>query len=183
MTIPELAEEGTFPIVLSFNGRTFSADFEYDDAPVFERTITTLPGSDVFSVRSSIWEGADASRFGSIAVDDNGNVYVGELGNMCITKITPDGQLSRAAGQGNSNPDWDINWRYTEGGAYNADIRPADIKVDSKGNMYACDNWIGTSAFFEPDGKAHFLGNPRSITIAVDEKHNRFYCRNDNCLL
>ena len=53
--------------------------------------------------------------FGSIAVDDNGNVYVGELGNMCITKITPDGKLSRAAGQGNSNPDWNIDWRYTEG--------------------------------------------------------------------
>lgn len=182
VTIPELTEEGTFPIVLSFSGRMFSIDFEYDDAPVFERTITTLPGSDVLSIRSSIWEGADASRFGSIAVDDNGNVYVGELGNLCITKITPDGKLSRVAGQGKPNPDWSISWRFTEGGSYEAEIRPADIKVDGIGNMYACDNWIGTSAFFEPDGKAHFLGNPASITIAIDKKNNRFYSRNADCL-
>lgn len=181
VTIPELSEEGIFPIVLSFNGRTFSVDFEYDDAPVFERTIITLPGADVFSFRGCIWEGADAHRFGSISVDDNGNVYVGEMSKMCITKITPDGQLSRVAGRG-VDPDWSINWRFTEGGSYDADIRPADIKSDSKGNIYACDNWIGTSAFFEPDGKAHFLGSPASITIAIDEKRNRFYSRNDNCL-
>lgn len=182
VTIPVQAEEGIYPLVLHFNGRTFSVDFEYKEPPVFERTIITLPGSDVLSLRSSIWEGDAGMRFGSIAVDDNGNVYVGELGNVCITKISPDGQLSRFAGRGDGNPDWSKNWRYTEGGANDIDIRPADIKVDSKGNVYACDNWIGASAFFEPNGKAHFLGDPASITIAIDENHNRYYCRNDNCI-
>lgn len=181
VTIPELSEEGVCPLVLQFNGRTLSVDFEYDDAPIFERTITTLPGSDELSLRSSIWEGGTAQRLGSIAVDNAGNVYVGELGRMRITKITPDGQVIKVAGTG-AEPDWAINWRLEDGGSYRADVRPCDIKVDGDGNMYSCDNWIGANIFFEPDGKAHYLGNPKSTTIAIDEKNRRFYMRNENSL-
>ena len=35
---------------------------------------------------------------GSICVDDDGNVYVGEAGNVCVRKITPDGMVTTLAG-------------------------------------------------------------------------------------
>lgn len=179
--IPELDEEGVFPIELSFSGRIFSFDFEYDDAPIYERTVSTLPGNDIFNFKGSLWE-STSFRLGSVAVDDNGNVFVGDFANVYIRKIAPNGEVSNFAGTGSDSPDWGINWRTIEGGSYNVDVRASDIKVDSKGNLYSCDNWIASSIFFEPDGKAHYMGYSPSHTIAIDEAHNRFYLRNGNAL-
>lgn len=178
VTIPE-TDLGSSPIIISFNGRTLATgDFEYKEL-LFERTVTTLPGSSVFNIMCADWE----YRRGGIAVDDDGNVYLTDIGNLRVRKITPDGTVSEVAGTGTENTvDWGINWRYDNGGtgSYNAVVRPTDLKVDSKGNMYICDDWTGATVCFEPDGKALYLGYQAAISLAIDEANNRLYSMKSN---
>lgn len=178
VTIPE-TDLGSSPIIISFNGRTLATgDFEYKEL-LFERTVTTLPGSSVFNIMCADWE----YRRGGIAVDDDGNVYLTDIGNLRVRKITPDGIVSEVAGTGTeSTVDWGINWRYDNGGtgSYNAVVRPTDLKVDSRGNMYICDDWTGATVCFEPDGKALYLGYQAAISLAIDEANNRLYSMKSN---
>ena len=140
VTIPE-TDFGSYPIVISFNGRTLTTgDFEYKEL-VFERTVTTLPGSSEFNIMCADWE----YRRGGIAADDNGNVYLTDIGNLRVRKIASDGTVTEMAGTGTADDvDWGINWRYDNGGtgSYNAVVRPTDLKVDNKGNMYICDDCL-----------------------------------------
>ena len=72
--------------------------------------------------------------------------------------------------------------RYDNGGtgSYNAVVRPTDLKVDNKGNMYICDDWTGATVCFEPDGKALYLGYQAAISLAIDEASNRLYSMKSN---
>ena len=88
---------------------------------------------------------------GGIAADDNGNVYLTDIGNLRVRKIASDGTVTEMAGTGTADDvDWGINWRYDNGGtgSYNAVVRPTDLKVDNKGNMYICDDWTGGNRMF-----------------------------------
>ena len=166
MTIPE-TDFGSYPIVISFNGRTLTTgDFEYKEL-VFERTVTTLPGSSEFNIMDG------QPRRGGIATDNNGNVYLTDIGNLRVRKIAPDGTVTEMAGTGTAaDVDWGLNWRLDNGGAgsYNAVVRPTDLKIDSKGNMYICDDWTSATVRFEPDGKAHYLGWQIAVSLAIDEQ-------------
>lgn len=62
----------------------------------------------------------------------------------------------------------------------NAVVRPTDLKVDNKGNMYICDDWTGATVCFEPDGKALYLGYQAAISLAIDEASNRLYSMKSN---
>jgi sugar lactone lactonase YvrE len=78
-------------------------------------------------------QGQDA-RFmypNSIATDMAGNIYVSDLGNNAIRKITPDGWVSLYAGGGAGEVD---------GPARVATLRqPTGLAVDSKGNVFVAD--------------------------------------------
>lgn len=178
VTIPE-TDYGTYPIIIRFNGRTLATEnFEYKEL-LFERTLTTLPGSSEFNIMCADWE----YRRGGIAVDDNGNVYLTDIGNLRVRKIASDGAVSAVAGSGSeSTVDWGLEWRFENGGtgSYNAVVRPTDLKMDSKGNMYICDDWTGATVCFEPDGKALYLGYQAAISIAIDEANNRLYAMKAN---
>lgn len=178
VTIPE-TDYGTYPIIISFNGRTLATEnFEYKEL-LFERTLTTLPGSSEFNIMCADWE----YRRGGIAVDDNGNVYLTDIGNLRVRKIASDGAVSVVAGSGSeSTVDWGLNWRFENSGtgSYNAVVRPTDLKMDRKGNMYICDDWTGATVCFEPDGKALYLGYQAAISIAIDEANNRLYAMKSN---
>lgn len=189
--IPKNKEIGTFPIVVTVNGESFtsSANFTY----MRTRTVSTLagtgergyqdgPGSEAKFSFTTEW---NETRRGGIDVDDDLNVYVSDAANQCIRKIAPDGTVTTVAGQGPNVEitDWGINWRHENGGtgSYNAQIRPTDVKVDSKGNMYVPDDYIGGMVMFEPDGKAHYLGWGGGINcIAVDEANNTLYLNDHN---
>ena len=122
-------------------------------------------------------------RRGGIAADDNGNVYLTDIGNLRVRKIASDGTVTEMAGTGTADDvDWGINWRYDNGGtgSYNAVVRPTDLKVDNKGNMYICDDWTGATVCFEPDGKALYLGYQAAISLAIDEASNRLYSMKSN---
>ena len=75
-----------------------------------------------------------AARFGSpigIAIDIEGNVYVGDTGNHKIRKITPNGVVSTLAG---SAPGF-VNGMGTTAKFY----QPTEVSVDSMGNVYVAD--------------------------------------------
>jgi len=88
-----------------------------------------------------------------VAVDKAGNVYVSDIGNATVRKITPDGRITRFAGSG-----------FLSYGAYQGEGGdatkallgiPYSLTTDNSGNLYIVD--IGLSRLFRigPDGIIH----------------------------
>ena len=108
--------------------------------------VTTLAGS--AGLRGSDDGKGSAARFGcpvSVAVDKAGNIYVGDLGNETVRKITPDGSVTTLAGKTGSHG-------ATNGKGGEARFNtPEGVAVDSTGNVYLA----------EREGKSY---NIRKIT-------------------
>ncbi len=69
----------------------------------------------------------------SVAVDASGNVYVADMGNALIRKITPDGLVTTLAGGGSGH--------HTDGTGSDASFwNPWGIAVDKSGNVYVADS-------------------------------------------
>lgn len=67
-----------------------------------------------------------------VAMDRQGNLYVADMYNHCIRKITPDGQVSTLAGSGKRG--------FADGIGKRAEFdTPCGIAVDSQGNLYVVD--------------------------------------------
>ncbi len=71
----------------------------------------------------------------AIAFDGAGNLYVADTGNHRVRKVTPEGQVSTLAGDGNAG------WR--DGAAAQAEFNaPVGVAVDSRnGNVYVADTY------------------------------------------
>ena len=68
-----------------------------------------------------------------VAMGSDGSVFVADLGNNRIRKITPDGEVSTYAGNG--------QYGFFDGSSDLASFRyPSDVAVDSLGNVYVADN-------------------------------------------
>ena len=83
-----------------------------------------------------------------VAVDAAGNVYVADLGNHRVRRITPDGVIATVAGTGrkSSSPD----------GAAPTDtslLSPRNVAVDSAGNLYIAEFEGHRVRKLTPDGK------------------------------
>ncbi len=83
-----------------------------------------------------------------VAVDAAGNVYVADLGNQRVRRITPDGVIATVAGTGrkSSSPD----------GAAPTDtslLSPRNVAVDSAGNLYIAEFEGHRVRKLTPDGK------------------------------
>ncbi|NIJ55513.1 NHL repeat-containing protein [Dyadobacter arcticus] len=97
-----------------------------------EGTVSIFAGSE-----SEIWyvDGKGAvARFHNpegIAIDNDGNLYVGDL-NAAIRKITPDGIVSTIAGNGTKG--------FVDGPAMDARFHePSGVAIDPAGNIYVAD--------------------------------------------
>jgi len=125
--------------------------------------------------------GADAHFYhpGGVTVDSAGNVYVADLGNHTIRKVTAAGVVTTLAGTAGMSGSTDGT-----GAAARFNV-PAGVAVDSAGNVYVADRDNGTIRKVTPTGitttvagtagvlgivlgATPRLGEPRGLAIVGD---------------
>jgi sugar lactone lactonase YvrE len=93
--------------------------------------VTTLAGSSLGYADGS-GTGAQFYRPVGVVVDAQGNVFVADLFNHKIRKITPSGGVTTIAGS---------TYGYADGSAYSAKFAfPAGLALDKEGNLYVADS-------------------------------------------
>ena len=82
----------------------------------------------------------------SIVVDREGALYIAETDAFRVRKVTPDGRITRIAGNG-------LEAFSGEGGpALSAGLRPWGLALDGGGNLYVADNTNARVRRIRPDG-------------------------------
>jgi streptogramin lyase len=125
--------------------------------------VTTLAGT------AGAWGSADgtgaAARFNGpygVAVDGAGNVYVAEIFNQTIRKITPAGVVTTLAGAARSTGSADGT------GAAARFNGPYGVAVDGSGNVYVADNFNNTIRKITPAGVVTTLAGTAGPTGSAD---------------
>lgn len=124
-----------FGVVCDSNGNLFVADQTNHRIRKITPAgvVTTFAGQSLAGFANGA--GAEAKFNGptGISVDLANNIYVGDIGNNAIRKITPAGVVTTLAGNGTSGG--------TDGVGSNATFSsPAGLTVDRKGNVYVAEH-------------------------------------------
>ncbi|HJG13723.1 MAG TPA: IPT/TIG domain-containing protein [Bacteroides xylanisolvens] len=108
---------------------------------------------------------------GSICVDDDGNVYVGEAGNVCVRKITPDGMVTTLAGFAGQRG-------FTDGTGVQARFSTLyGMDTDAAGDVYVTETGNNTIRQITQEGVVTTLGNTSNQpwALAVDKRNGDIY--------
>jgi DNA-binding beta-propeller fold protein YncE len=88
------------------------------------------------------------ARFNSpseIAIDATGNLYVMDMGNRCVRKVTPTGEVSTIAAGCKAG--------FVDGAGNKARFRqPVGVAMDEEGNLYVTDAWNNRIRKITPEG-------------------------------
>jgi len=155
-------------------------------------TITTLAGGNrEGGFADGIGEKAQFDWPQGVAVDASGNVFVADLRNNCIRKITPEGEVSTFAGNGT-----EIGGFADGMGVYARFRWPYGLAVDASGNVLVADYYnhrirkitpegevctfagSGTQGFADGMGISAQFNGPSGLTI--DEAGNVYVADRDN---
>jgi len=155
-------------------------------------TISTLAGSGDSGAADSTGTAATFNNPTGVALDAAGNVYVADLLNNLIRKVTPAGLVSTLAGSGNIGS--------ADGTGTAASFYfPNSVAVDASGNVYVTDAINNLIRKITPDGTVSTLagsGSPGSANgtgtaasfndpagIAVDASGNLYVADANNNLI
>lgn len=96
--------------------------------------VSTFAGSGSPALVNGAGTAASFNGPSGIAVDASGNVYVADMYNHCIRKITSAGDVTTIAGSG--------SYGYANGTGTAAKFNyPSDVAVDSSGNIFVADRY------------------------------------------
>jgi len=105
--------------------------------------VSTLAGS-TRGFRDGLGRSAQFNFPYGVAVDAVGNVYVADMFNHLIRKITPDGEVSTLAGSTQG---------FKDGSGTSAQFnRPSGVALDTEGNVYVADMFNHLIRMITPDG-------------------------------
>ena len=133
-------------IAMDSNGNIFVADGD-------NHKIKKITPSGVVSTFAGSTEGdvdgvGTAAQFNTpygLAIDSNNNVFICDIGNQKIKKITPNGVVTTFAGNGSSG--------YTEGQGTAAQFDdPSRLAIDSQNNLYVTDYHNNSIRKITPNG-------------------------------
>ncbi len=122
-------------VAIDSNGNLYVADFNNNRIRKISPAgvVTTLAGSGNYDFADGAGATASFRHPYSVAVDENGNVYVADTENHRIRKISPSGVVTTLAGSGNTG--------FADGTGTEASFYfPTGIAVDGNGNVYVADN-------------------------------------------
>nr|WP_121271154.1 IPT/TIG domain-containing protein [Pedobacter schmidteae] len=131
--IPASLGSGKIEITIAGKTVTSTEPFVY----TLKRTVGTLAGAGIAGFADGA---ADVAKFdfrsnAGMDIDSKGNLYVADIFNNCIRKITPDGVVSTFIGkpgvEGYVNGNKDV-------ALFN---HPMDVAVDKDDNLYVADAW------------------------------------------
>ncbi len=172
-------------ITVDSNGNLFVADTRNNKIRKITSAgaVSTIAGSGVAGDTDAV--GVNASFFLpiSIVIDSNNNLFVADLGNYAIRKITPAGVVSTVAGSGSSGD--------TDAVGTNASFSyPSGIAIDSSDNLFVTDTTnnkirkitpagvVSTIAGGDSNGSTDAVGTDASFNfpsgIAIDSNNNLF---------
>jgi uncharacterized protein (TIGR03437 family) len=100
-----------------------------------------------------------------LAIDGLGNLFVADLGNARVRKLTPDGTLTTVAGGGSKYPGWS-----TEGVPAASIIlkAPRNVAVDRNGNLYISDFGANQIYRVDPGGAFSIVAGTANSGFAGD---------------
>jgi len=120
--------------------------------------VTTVAGSAIEGYVNAVGSAARFRGTENLVSDAQGNVYVGDLNNAVIRKVTPDGIVSTYAGTGSAGS--------VDGPRSSASfVAPRALSFDAAGNLYVVDQFAFKIRKIAPDGTVSTLaGNGLSGT-------------------
>ena len=154
--------------------------------------VTTLAGSGGAGAADGMGTAASFNGPQGVAVDGSGNVYVADIGNHKIRKITPAGEVTTLAGSGGSGA---ADGMGTAASFY----YPRGVAVDGSGNVYVGDTfnkkirkitpagWVTTLAGSGVSGSANGTGTAASFNgpwgVEVDGSGNVYVADSGNNMI
>jgi streptogramin lyase len=121
-------------VAMDASGNVYVADFSNNKIRKItpNGVVSTLAGSGFWGSTDGTGTSASFSYTQGVAMDASGNVYVADIYNHKIRKITPSGVVSTLAGSGSTGS--------TDGTGTSASFNsPTGVAVDASGNVYVAD--------------------------------------------
>lgn len=108
-------------------------------------TVSTLAGTNTPGFVDGTGSGAVFSNPSGLGIDKQGNIYVADVANNSIRKITPAGKVTTIGGTGATG--------YYDGAAATSRFwYPSDVAVDARGNVYVADTYNDCIRMITPGG-------------------------------